>query len=1156
MEYRILGPLEVARDGRVLRLGGTRERALLAILLLHANRTVSTDKLIEGLWGSAPPPTVAKALQVHVSRLRKTLGAEALVTTPPGYVVRIEEGELDLHRFERLVEQARTAGPESAAATLREALGLWRGSPLADFAYEAFAQTEIRRLEELRLAAVEQCIDADLALGHKDLVPELEALVRQHPLRERLRGQLMLALYRAGRQAESLEVYRAGRTQLREELGIEAGRALRDLERAILSQDPGLDIAATQAAEEAHDVFVGRQGELRELANGLDHALAGRGRLILLSGEPGIGKSRLGDDLLKQARARGADVLTGRCWEAGGAPAFWPWVQSLRTYIQASEPGLLRMQLGSRVAEIAQLVPELLTVVSGFSEPVAKDTEGARLQLFDAATQFLITAAEHRPIVVFLDDLHAADAPSLLLLQYLVRELRGARILVVGAYRNVDPLPGHPLRTMLADVTREPTTRRLHLTGLSEHDVAEYVQRTATDAGSPELAAQLYEETEGNPLFMVEMLRLLALEARPRDSQEGRAELAIPESVQDVIARRFRHLSAETNRVLALASVLGRECRLDALARLAELSEGDLLDSLDDAMSQRILTAPPGTNRIRFTHVLLRDTLYESLTTARRVRLHRLAVETLEMLYGANSGAYLSELAHHAIAGSAFERALDFARRAGDRARAQLAYEEAARLYQIALDVVDLAGRDERVRCELTLAQGEVQILAGEGPTARGLLLQAADLARELNDGILFARATLAYGGRDVWGPRAEWDAHYFPLLEEAIERCDKDDELGRARLLTRAACALRGSPDRERPRSLARQAVEIAQRLGDSATLLYALDGQLAALDGPDSAAERLRDGAILARLASEAGDHERTFDAQEHMHNAAWLLGDRGAMEAAIVALERLVELPDLRVFRPVALWNRSLLTISQGRFAQGKELVETAFRLGEHAHTWIAANTYRLQTYTLRRHLDELDGHEQVLRDSLADYPGYSIYQCALASTYAQLDRQDDCRAIFETLATHGFQRLSRDGDWLTNLCLLSEACSYLGDTARAALLVELLSPFTAFQAVAQNEIAVGAVAQHVGRLSGELGHHDEAEAHFEVALHLNAQLGLRPWLAHAQADYADMLTRRAAHGETTRANALRGEATATYSDLGMLAAAARGRFLPTPRTRARR
>src|SRR5262249_9039414 len=198
-----------------------------------------------------------------------------------------------------------------------------------------------------------------------------------------------------------------------------------------------------------------------------------------------------------------------------------------------------------------------------------------------------------------------------------------------------------------------------------------------------------------------------------------------------------------------------------------------------------------------------------------------------------------------------------------------------------------------------------------------------------------------------------------------------------------------------------------------------------------------------------------------------------NREAMEAAVVALELLVERADLRVFRPIALWNRSLLAISQGLFAHGKELVETAFRLGEHAHTWIAANTYRLQTYTLRLHRDQLEGQEQLLRTSLTDYPGYSIYECALASTYAQLDRQDDCRAIFETLATQGFQRLSRDGDWLVNLCLLSEACSYLGDSARAALLVELLSPFTAFQAVAVNEIAAGAVAQHVGRLTGELG-----------------------------------------------------------------------------------
>jgi DNA-binding SARP family transcriptional activator len=244
MEFRILGPLEVRKEGHPVALGGARQRALLAMLLTRANEIVSTDRLIDELWGEQPPRTALNTLQYYVSQLRKALGADRIVTRSPGYLIRVEPGELDLERFERLVE-------EGGAEGLREALALWRGAPLADFAYEAFAQASIGRLEELRLAALEQRLDADLALGrHGELVGELEALVGEHPLREHLRGQLMLALYRSGRQAEALDAYQATRRALVDGLGIEPGPALQELEKAVLRQDPTLALAAELAAPE------------------------------------------------------------------------------------------------------------------------------------------------------------------------------------------------------------------------------------------------------------------------------------------------------------------------------------------------------------------------------------------------------------------------------------------------------------------------------------------------------------------------------------------------------------------------------------------------------------------------------------------------------------------------------------------------------------------------------------------------------------------------------------------------------------------------------------------------------------------------------------------------------------------------------------------
>lgn len=242
MDYRILGPLEVVDQDRRLPLGGPKQRSLLALLLLHPNEAVSTDELVDRLWGERPPATAPKIVQVQVWRLRKALGGDALATRPPGYVLRIGPDELDLTRFERLVGEARAAQPAEAARKLRAALALWRGAPLADLAYESFVAAEVARLEELRLVALEERIGADLALGgHAELVPELEALCAEHPLRERPRAQLMLALYRSGRQAEALEAYRRARELLVEELGLDPSPPLQELERAILAQDPSLD---------------------------------------------------------------------------------------------------------------------------------------------------------------------------------------------------------------------------------------------------------------------------------------------------------------------------------------------------------------------------------------------------------------------------------------------------------------------------------------------------------------------------------------------------------------------------------------------------------------------------------------------------------------------------------------------------------------------------------------------------------------------------------------------------------------------------------------------------------------------------------------------------------------------------------------------------
>jgi DNA-binding SARP family transcriptional activator len=429
MDYRMLGPLEALDGERKLPLGGARQRAVLALLLLHGNETLTRDVIVDRLWGEGAPPTAAKVLQNCVSALRKELPPETIRTVAGAYGLTLEPDELDRDRFERLLAEGRAAleaGDHAEAADqFRRALGLWRGAPLSDFSYEGFAQDEIKRLEELHVSALEDRIEAELALGrHDELVPELEALVSRHPLRERLRGQLMLALYRAGRQAEALEAYRAARRTLLAELGIEPGRALRELEHAILEQMPALDVASRKPqavrrpGRAAATPLEGRADELGLLEAGLDDALAGRGRLFVVVGAAGTGKTQLADELASSAKERGARILWGRGWAGGGAPPYWPWTQALRDALPAA----------------------------------SSDEPEGRFRFFEAATETLRALATAQPLLLVLDDLHAADEGSILLLEFAATALPEMPALVVALGRpeiaRLDELERHATRTV------------------------------------------------------------------------------------------------------------------------------------------------------------------------------------------------------------------------------------------------------------------------------------------------------------------------------------------------------------------------------------------------------------------------------------------------------------------------------------------------------------------------------------------------------------------------------------------------------------------------------------------------------------------------------------------------------------------------------------
>jgi DNA-binding SARP family transcriptional activator len=881
--FLVLGPLEVLVDGVPVEIGGGRARALLARLLIQAPEPVLPEQLIEDLWGDRAPASAAKLVQGYVSDLRRRLGADAIRTSAAGYAIAADER--DVEEFERLVRMAQMQGssPQKAAGALRDAQGLWRGRPFAEVAYEPWAQVEVARLDELRLVATEDLLAARLRLGGSaELVPELEAVVAENPLRERAWSQLMLALYRCGRQAEALDAYKRARERLVEGLGIEPSRSLRELEQAILRQDRELDPVDVENARLPGRDFVGRRQELSELLGAFDQASEGRGRLILLQGEPGIGKTRLADELTELARARGAEVVVGRCWEAGGAPPFWPWMQLLRPLVVDPEGARSRRPLGAEAADLVYLIPELKKLFPQLPEQVSLDSDGARFRLFGAVARFLRDASRERPVVLFLDDMHAADQPSLLLLQFVARDLGDSRLLLVVAYRDVAPAISEPFADVLADLVREPRTRRITLRGLSTEEVRHYVALTSGGHASDELVTAIAAETEGNPFFVGEIVRLLVSEGPIGDAHS--ASIVVPQSVREVIGRRLRRLPDSCVNLLASASVLGREFAIDELARVARLPQPRVLNQLHEAVVERVLVETQGRpGRIAFTHALIRDTLYQGLTAVRRASLHRQAGEALQQIYAHDIDDHLAELAHHfaaAIPAGTLDEAVDYARRAGDRAARILAFEEAVRLYDTALRFT----REERLQALLLERRARIVQLQGRLTEARDAFEQAVTLYRRRND--------TTDAGRVLTGlSNVLWrigDPHKDVPLSEALALLEAAPPTAE---LVGAYSELAGQRALEAAHTEAIEAAERALELADALALpeperALGYRGQARAALGARNGLDEMRQALTLA---IEHGHDRAAAVLHNNLAEATWLYdGPEAALEASTEGIE----------------------------------------------------------------------------------------------------------------------------------------------------------------------------------------------------------------------------------------------------------------------------
>ncbi|MDQ2673069.1 MAG: AAA family ATPase, partial [Chloroflexota bacterium] len=683
--------------------------------------------------------------------------------------------------------------------------------------------------------------------------------------------------------------------------------------------------------------LIGRDRELAVLTVWLDQAVAGRGRMVLIGGAPGIGKSRLSTELAEVARQRDLLVLSGRGWADVGARPYWPWVQVLRTHVRATSAEEARAVAGPMAQELAHVLPEI--GVPPAAQAPDEDPNAARFRLFDAVTTFLRDVADRRPVVVLLEDLHAADTPSLLLLRFLASQLADARMLVIGTYRDLELAPADARAIAIEQLARDPNAVALPLAGLHAADAARLVASTIGSSPDAGVLRALWRETQGNPLFLAHAARLLEAEGRLAGAGpvEGVARV-IPE-VRDVILRRAEQLSPDAVRVLSHAAVLGPEFDAEMLGRLVDLPAAEVLRHLEEAIDAGLVADMSGSpGRYRFVHDLIRESLGDILPAAERVGLHRRIVETIEAVHGDDLRPHASALAYHALEAARGEptdqsaedrdvmaqRAVRYAREAGDEAMRSFAWEEAARLYGAGITVADRARvLDDRLRFGLLLSQGEAESRGGNVEAARDVFAQAVEVGRRMGSARDVAIAVIGYGGRLVWH-RAGDDPRLVPLLREALDMLGREDDSLRARLLVRLACALRGQPGaNEESDALSGEAVALARGLGDDLTLTYVLGGRAWAIWWPDNTAERIGIGQEMLEVARRADDSERIVDAHTMLCLSFLELGQVVRARAAIAEIDRVAGTIRQPVQRWLGMGQRAAVELAVGNFAEAEQL-----------------------------------------------------------------------------------------------------------------------------------------------------------------------------------------------------------------------------------------
>jgi len=907
--------------------------------------------------------------------------------------------------------------------------------------------------------------------------------------------------------------------------------------------------------------LVGRDRELAVLTTGLEDALAGRGHLYLVGGEPGVGKTRLLEEVAAMAAARNAAVIWGRCWEREGAPPFWPWERVLGALLQQAEGAAASAADADLAGQIARLVPIHrfrpdgvppggVAIESSHVPAAAPESGLQRFALLDAIATFFERVAARLPLVLLLDDLHAAQLQALLLLEFVARDLHSVPLLLVAAYREAEPALG-ALSERLGELARRSTA--IPLRGLDADGTRALATAVAGLQPSDELACLLHETTGGNPFFVDETVRLLLADERFDDPSVVRQGLGVPDRVRSAVQARLAPLPKNSREVLRAAAVVGQEFDQELLAAVLNISSAAVSAALAIPVAKgfvRLLAL----GELRFAHALTRETLYDEIPAAQRIHLHCLIGTALAARYGDRRDVDCSSVAHHFLKGQPEAdalRALAFIRRAGDAAMGLCAYESAAAHFEEGLALLDSGVRAPLTeRPELLIALGRAWSRAGDPERAKRAIDRALSAARAVDSMTLLAEAALTIRV-DADGSTPDLERIHY--LEEALERLGTDDSTLRARVLAHLASELYYTGDVARRDALSQLALAVARRLADPVTLACALAGRCFAVWGLGPDEDRLPLAAELLDLARTLGDPELALEAHRWRVMDFLSLGDLVAVDREIGAATQLaaqLRQPYYRWF--CGTW-RSMRAALAGRFADAERLAQVAYESSAGTQPLNTAISLAGQIHVLSWMKGEFERLVPAYQAYCEHYQTlYPEIRHSLARVLAGANRFEEARRELEPLAMDGFGavRNAVGGQQLTSLAMLAETCVALADVPRCEQLYRLMRPAAGRVIVLGIALGTcGPVDRYLGLLASVCGDWRAAEGHFARSLELSMRLESPPFIAMTQQDLAAMLVARGRAEDQTNAAALAGTALELAERLGMRGVAEQARALRT-------